>query len=144
MRGLLKSKSKRGEEVLTPIIIFIVLNLIFFASVFALLNKSSKGALIYEQAYSKQIAMLIDSAEGPLPITFKVNFLDGFRIIKDSNLNRDNAVRIDKENNLVIVDLGRSKGGYGTKFFSNYDISVYPQDNEFYIVLNNFREEDDN
>ena len=128
--------NKKGEEVLTPIIIFLVLNVLFFAILFAFSYKASTGALVYEQAYAKEIAMLIDSAEPSPSTVIRVNFEDGFRIAKSSSLNQESLLKIDDVTNQVIVNLGRSKGGYAVKYFSDYDVSYYPQANSYYIIIN--------
>lgn len=118
--------NKKGEEILTPIIIFIVLNIAFFGILFGFVYKASTGALVYEQAYAKQIAMLIDAAEPSPSTVIRIDFREGVEIAKDSNLNRESLVRINNANKQVIVNLGRTKGGYATKFYSNYEVSAYP------------------
>ena len=129
-------KNKKGEEVLTPIIIFLVLNVLFFAILFGFSYKASVGALVYEQAYAKKIAMLIDTAEPSPSTVIRINFEDGFRIAKSGSLNKSNLLKIDNTNNQVIINLGKSKGGYGVKYFSDYNVTSYPQDNSYYIVIN--------
>ena len=144
IRGLKRGsflKDKKGEEVLTPIIIFVILNLAFFSILFVFLAKSTTGALVYEEAYAKQIAMLIDAAEPEPSTVIWINFQKGVEIAKDNNLNLDNLVYIDNDENQVIVNLGKTKGGYGVRFFSDYDISFYREGNKQYIVINKEKEQ---
>ena len=56
---------KKGELLISNII-FIVLNLVFLAILIVFIVKQGSGAIVLEQSYAKQIALLIDSAK---PIT---------------------------------------------------------------------------
>ena len=61
--NLLKDKKAEGQDVIFPIVIFLVLNLVFFGILLLYIFKASIGALVYEQAYAKQIALVIDSVK---------------------------------------------------------------------------------
>ena len=58
---------KRGT-VLVENVIFIILNLLFLSILVLFLVKQGSGAIVLEQAYSKQISILIDSAKPPMEI----------------------------------------------------------------------------
>ena len=133
-RGFLRNR--KGEEVLTPIIIFVILNIAFFSILFGFVYIASTGALVYEQAYAKQIALLIDTAEPSPSTVIRINFVEGFEIAKSGSLNQANLVKIDNANKQVIVNLGRTKGGYAVKYFSDYEISTYPLGISYYLVIN--------
>ena len=133
MRGLINNKgnqrfpsirilpnSNKGN-ILTENIIFIVLNLIFFAIlIIFLFSKTGSGAVL-EEKYAKQIALIIDSAEPEMIIN--LNMEDAIKIAQKENRNLNNVVSI--QDNVVKVQLGE-KEGYGYSFFSNIDVSVYP------------------
>ena len=69
MRKSLFFKNKRGEEgIIYPVIIFVILNLIFISSLLIFVDKSSRGTAIYEQAYAKQIVLLINGAQAETEI----------------------------------------------------------------------------
>ena len=53
MRKLLKDK--RGIEELQGVIIFAVLNMIFFVAMFVFVGRAGTGDTLLEQKYSKQI-----------------------------------------------------------------------------------------
>ena len=57
-------KDKRGKMTfLTGVVMFIILNVVFFTVLFLFLGIKGTGSGIYEQIYAKQIALLIDQAK---------------------------------------------------------------------------------
>ena len=60
-------KNKRGE-ILVENVLFIVLNIIFVSILILFLFKQGSGAGLLEQTYSKQIALMIDSAKPAMEI----------------------------------------------------------------------------
>ena len=127
-------RNKRGENLIFPIVIFIVLNLIFFSLLLMFVFKSSTGALVYEQAYAKQIALLIDSAK---PVTqFSIDFTKGFEIAEKNELSFEEKKNlVEFKDNRVIVKLD-DKGGYGFGYFSDYGVSSYFDENLLIVILN--------
>ena len=129
-RGLLNSK--RGDTLITETVIFIVLNLLFFAVMLIFVARSASGAVIYEQAYAKQIALMIDDAKAEMTIFLDMeNAIDIARKSKTigADVSAENVlkeiVRLEPNNNRVIVSLTRS-GGYGFQYFSGYDVELEP------------------
>ena len=113
-------RGKKAEEVLYPVVIFVILNLIFFSLLMVFVTNSSNGSLVYEQAYAKQIALLIDKAEDST--TISINFEKGIEIAKKNKItSTENLVQI--RNSEVIVKLSDS-GGYSIKYFSDNDVTV--------------------
>lgn len=110
---------KRGQ-ILVENIIFIILNLIFLAVLILFIYSKSGGGAVLEEKYSKQIALLIDSAEPGMII--HLNMEDAIKKANENNF-KDKIVNV--EGNVVIVKL-REKGGYSYSFFNNVDVSVYP------------------
>lgn len=121
-------KNKRGE-ILFPTFIFIVLNLIFFLSLLVFVSKASTGTLVYEQAYAKEIALMLDNAKPGMQI--KIDFENGLKVAEKNNYAAGKLVEI--KDNFVIVRLG-SNGGYKFGFFTNYDADVTYEDK--FVVLN--------
>jgi hypothetical protein len=119
-------KDKRGD-LLTPEIMFIIANLIFFLAIFSFIDTSSKGALAYEQAYAKQIALAIDSGK---PFTqISIDFERGLEVTKE----KTEGV-ISFNNNEVIVNL-KGEGGYGYRYFSDYEVEHFFVGKELVLVL---------
>jgi len=111
---------------------FIVLNIVFFGVLLVFVVKASTGALVYEQAYAKQVALLIDEAKPDMQIL--VDFEEGVKTA-EKNKKTSDLIRVDDKVNQVIVNLG-SKGGYGYKYFSDYEVNVYDDVAKNLIIIN--------
>jgi hypothetical protein len=123
---------KRGElTLLQEYLIFILVNLLFFA-VFALfIYSKSNGANVLEEKYAKNIALLIDAS---IPIMkMKLNMEDAFDVAEKNKVSRDEIVKIS--GNQVIVNLGSSKG-YSYRFFNNFAVTAYADSypNKNYLI----------
>ena len=59
---MIKLKNKRGT-ILVENVVFIILNLLFLSIVILFLFKQGGGAILMEQSYAKNIALLIDSSK---------------------------------------------------------------------------------
>ncbi len=144
-RGLWK-KNRRGESenLILPKIIFITLNIMFAIVILAFVFRTSSGAVIYEQMYSKQIALLIQESE-PLMV-IKLNMEKAMELAEKKGVAFEDVVSID--NNMVTVKFSE-KGGYGYSFFNDVEVHAYPyeEDNEYtgeYILTINEKKEDEN
>ncbi|MFA5173958.1 MAG: hypothetical protein WC438_02130 [Candidatus Pacearchaeota archaeon] len=113
-------KNKKGEEILESTVIFILLNLMFFAAIFfGVVYRVESGASVYEQIYAKQIALTIDQAKTGMNITLN---LDGLMNLADKNkISRANVVKIDNEKKLVQV-IAANGEGYSYNFFTDNEI----------------------
>jgi len=125
---------KRGV-ILVENVIFIILNILFITILLLFLLRQGEGAVVLEQSYAKNIALLIDSAKPVMEI--KLNMEDAMKLAKKNGVNREDIVRIN--NNLVIVKLS-DKGGYQYSFFNNVDATAYPVEEDYYIIkINNYK-----
>jgi hypothetical protein len=104
---------KRGT-ILVENIVFIILNVLFLSVLVIFLLKQGSGAIVLEQAYSKQITMLIDSAKPVMVI--KLDMEKGKNIADDRGIEFSNVVKI--KGNEVSVRLSE-KGGYTYSFFND-------------------------
>jgi len=129
-RGLFILNKKADSLIMSPVL-FIILNLIVFMALLAFVVKSSTGAAVYEEAYSKQIALLLDKAKPGMQI--QLDFEKGLEIAEKNDYN-GKIVSIDKESNEVIVKLAL-RGGYGFKYFSDYDVISYFNKNILVIIV---------
>lgn len=109
---------KRGT-ILVENIVFIILNLLFLTVLILFLVKQGTGAVVLEQTYSKQIAMVIDSAKPGMII--KMDMEKGKNLAEGNGIDFSNVVKIT--GNTVIVKLSEN-GGYTYSFFN--DVSVTP------------------
>jgi hypothetical protein len=123
-------KNSRGT-ILIENVIFIVLNILFLAILILFLYRQGNGAVVLEQSYAKNIALLIDSAK---PITeMKLNMDDAFSLAEKNGVKPEDIVKIN--GNIVTVKLS-DKGGYEYSFFNNVDVTTYPDisPNKNYII----------
>ena len=114
-RGLI-GKNKRGMDVLHGAIIFVVLNIIFFAVMFFFVARAGSEATIMEQKYAKRIALLIDQAKPGTNISVKLD--DVYFLADKNNIDRLSTIKIDNEKKEVIVQVDVGKG-YKYQFFSD-------------------------
>jgi len=117
--GRFLPKGKKGAEFLHGSLIFIILNLLFFAGMFYFVARSSGGLIVTEQIYARQIALVIDSAKPGTEIELDVGELYDFADKND--FDRLQTVKIDNELNQVIVSCASGKGHF-FEFFSGYDV----------------------
>lgn len=120
---------KRGQ-ILVENIIFIVLNLIFLTILILFLYSKTGGEAILEEKYSKQIALLIDSAKPGMEI--HLNMEDAIEKAEENNWDKNKIVSIS--GNTVTVKL-REKGGNSYLFFNDITVSRPYLDKEKYIFL---------
>ena len=118
--------NKRGE-ILVENLIFIILNLAFVVIIVLFLLKQGSGAAALENSYSKQIALMLDSAKPDAII--KLNLEDLKEVSDKNKFDFKEIVKID--NNLVVVKLSE-KGGQTYSFFNDISVNCYP-DKEFYV-----------
>jgi len=107
---------KRGT-ILIENVVFIILNVLFLSILILFLMRQGSGAIVLEQAYSKQIAMIVDSARSGMVI--EMDMEKGKKLAEDNGVDFSNSVRIT--GNIVAVRLS-SKGGYTYAFFNNVNV----------------------
>jgi len=129
-RGLFLDK--KAEEIAFPVVLRIIIYLVFFSILFLFVHLRSTGASIYEQAYAKQIVLMIDSAGSPTKIV--LDFKEGIEVAEKNKIT-SKANLVSVKNNEVIVKLSDS-GGYGFKYFSEYELNSYFDENNLIITIN--------
>ncbi len=114
---------KKGE-ILVENIVFLVLNLVFLTILLIFLLKQGSGAMILEDSYSKEIALLIDSARPRMVI--HVNFEDAKEVSDKNGILFSEVLKI--EDNYVKVKLSE-KGGEEYHFFNDINVTVLAEKN---------------
>jgi len=130
-----KGGDKRGT-ILIENVIFIILNLMFIAILVLFLFRQGNGAVVLEQSYAKNIALLIDSSKPVMEM--KLNMENAMNLAEKNGVNREEIVRIN--GNVVKVKLS-SKGGYEYSFFNNLDVTTYPDafpEKNYIIKINGY------
>lgn len=110
---------KKADSIITGEVIFIILNIVFFACMFFFVSKSATGEKIYEEMYAKKVALAIENSRPGIEMSIMLDKL--YEFADANNIQRKEALKIDSEKNLVIV---RLKKGEGIKyqFFSDYEV----------------------
>tara|TARA_Y100000310_G_scaffold333757_1_gene411950 strand:+ start:1067 stop:1513 length:447 start_codon:yes stop_codon:yes gene_type:complete len=143
-RGIFRLNNKKSESLIYPTVIFIILNILFFSILLLFVFKSSSGALIYEQVYAKQIALMIDRAKPDMEIS--MDFSEGIKIAEKNKLSGERLkkiVEITSEENKVTVSLSH-KGGYNFKYFSDYDVGLDFKENKLILDIKEKGAENEN
>ena len=111
-------------------IIFIVLNLVFITILVLFLLKQGSGAVVLEESYSKQIALLIDAGKPGMII--KLDLEDGFDLARKNNLPLEEVLNCN--GTAVRVKLGHD-GGSDYSFFNDVNAECYPDEIENLCIL---------
>jgi hypothetical protein len=101
------------------------------------LFRQGNGAIVLEQSYAKNIALLIDSAK-PI-MEMKMNMEDAMNLAEKNGVAREEIVEINA--NVVTVKL-TEKGGYKYSFFNDVDVTAYPDvspEKNYIIKINNYK-----
>lgn len=102
-------------------IIFIILNLLFLIILVLFIARQGGGAIVLEQSYAKQIALLVDSAKPVMIINLN---MDKAKKLADKNkIDFSEVVKIN--GNIVTVKLSE-RGGYSYSFFNDVDVTAFP------------------
>lgn len=111
---------KRGT-ILAENIIFITLNILFLVILILFIWKQGAGAIVLEQSYAKQIALLVDSTK-PIMI-IELNMDKAQKLAEKNGVDFKEVVKIN--DNIVTVKLS-DKGGYSYSFFNDVDATAFP------------------
>ena len=133
---MIKPLKKKGQ-ILAENVIFIVLNLIFLTIlIFFVYSKAGSEARL-EEKYSKQIALIVDSAKPGMIIY--LNMEDAISKANSNNFDLKKIVSIN--NNKVTVKL-RDNGENSYYFFNNVNAKAYPEDgdsNNYIIYIGDYK-----
>jgi len=116
---MIKKRISKRATILVGNIVFIMLNVVFLSILILFLVSKTGSAAVLEEKYSKQIALIIDSAKPGMII--HLNMEDAIDKAKKENWDFNNIVMI--HDNIVTVKL-REKGGYSYSFFNNIDVTA--------------------
>jgi len=123
-------------------VVFIILNVLFLTILILFLARQGQGAIVLEQSYAKQIALLIDSAKPGMTIILDMS--------KAKDLAEKNGLEfkdiVKKTDNVITVRLSE-KGGYSYSYFNDVNVSLYangdPENiNSYVIKVNEYNQND--
>lgn len=135
MKKMNKCAESEGMSLLMEKVVYILFILVFAGMVIGFFIRFENQAVIYEQVYAKELALLIDKAEPG--IEMDIDIFEIYNKARKNNFNGD-VVEIDNEENIVIVRLASSKG-YRYSFFNDVDV-VWDLDRNKDILYLNFLE----
>ncbi len=118
----MKKINKRGQNLALPVVIFIILNIIFFSVMFLFVQRVSSSALIYEEIYAKKIGLLLNRAEPGMQ--FQIDVTDLIEIALKNEVDPkeiNKLIKIDSEKGIVIVK-AKPEGGFNYPYFSIIEI----------------------
>lgn len=119
-------KGKKGETQLMETVIFVVLNVVFAIVLSVFIFRAAYNAQIYEQSYSKEIALLIDGAKPNTNITLGMfDAIDNYKKYHKQFTGDaiGEIVQLDKQNHLIRINIA-DKNGYYYRYFSDYDVEL--------------------
>lgn len=111
---------KKGQ-ILVENVIFLVLNLAFLSILILFLIKQGSSTVFMEETYSKQIALLIDSAKPGILMLLNMN--EAMEIAREKGFPVEDIVTINGQ--YVTVRLSE-KSGQDYHFFNKVKVGAYP------------------
>ncbi len=118
-------------------LIIIIIAILFLGILYAFVARQSKGAIVLEQSYAKNIALLIDASR-PI-MEMRIDMAPAFKLAKKNNIPLNEIVKI--QDNYVIVKLSEA-GGYKYSFFNNVLVNAYPDEvnNDYIVFVEDYKE----
>lgn len=118
---------------LSSTVIFLILNVVFFAAMFIFIAWAGTGVSVKEQIYAKQIALLINQAKPGTNITMDISELYA---IAEKNKYNGEVVRINPDIKEINVKLILGKG-YSFRHFNSATITwgANKEDKKLYIQV---------
>ena len=110
--------NKKGMWALQENAIFLILNAIFFTILLSFAIMNLNGEAVHEQAYAKQIALMLDNAQEGM--TFSVDISELQTYAKKNNF-QGNIIDIDESKGMIKVKVSDGRA-YNYFYFTNYKI----------------------
>jgi uncharacterized protein YigE (DUF2233 family) len=123
---------KRAEAGLLETIVFLILNIAFFGVMMIFAYNSGSQSFIYEQAYAKQLALLVDNAKPDMVVMVNIDELIPITLKKNKDINK--VFSVDEKTNEIRVNLNQ-KGGYGYKYFSDNSVKLEVKENYLFVTV---------
>ncbi len=127
-------KNKKADNILVENIIFLVLNVLFFAILIIFLARQGQGVVLNEEIFAKKIALIIDNAKPDSDII--IDFSKAVEIAQKKNFDISKIVTIT--DNIIKVQLSE-KSGYSYSFFNSVEANAFLLDinnpNKLIIVV---------
>ena len=109
-------RNKRGFKILYAAVIFVILNLVFISVMFFFVARASSSVSFTEQAYARQVALLVDSAKPGTVIEMDIAEL----YVIASQKSVQPSITLNCDTNEVTVKLTSGRG-YRFGYFSEIE-----------------------
>ena len=129
-------KNRKGDvEVLNSTIIFLILNVLFFAGMFLFVVEKTNSHAVLEEVYAKKIALLIDNAEKG--ITMNIDVKELYEAAKENNYPAGQVININNEENKVTMKVKEGTGyGHSYRYYTKTEEKILQEaDGKTYIKL---------
>ena len=142
---------KKGSAFLMEEVISIIINVIYVIILITFVISKMNGAAVYEEKYSKEIALALDSAKPGMMIILNmkdaINAAEGnfcvFSLCLHSGNSPKNLSLVKINKNLVTVRLTNG-AGYTYSFFNNVNITNYyldPSSDSYVFFIGGYNEQ---
>lgn len=119
-------QSKKGVTWLEKTVIFLILNVVFFAALFIFVARAGTELEVKEQIYAKQFALMIDRAK--LGTTLSLNLTELYDLAEKNKYN-GRVVDLNVNDGSITVMLQSGKG-YTQDFFTNLKSGDVSEENK--------------
>jgi len=126
----MKIKSKKADENLLEQVIFIILNVLFFATLLFFAWRSAGADSLIEETYAKKIGLIIDFMKPGTEVRINLDYL--YDQTKNNKYNGD-PVEIFTGSNEIVIKL-KDKGGYRYRYFTQLVSAEIPRDTHILIL----------
>jgi hypothetical protein len=120
----MKKMNKRGQDLVLPIVIFLILNIAFFTLMLVFVQRVSSNAIVYEEIYAKKIGLILNRAEPGMSLQIDVTPIIKIAL-KNGIQTKDmqEVIKIDTEKGIVTV-MARKEGGFSYPYFSKIKLDM--------------------
>lgn len=123
--------NKRGVGPTASTIVFLVITIVFFASMFFFVSRAGSGADLIEKVHSKQIALVIDSLRPGTEVRFDLAEL--YEAAEKNNY-KGLPVIVNTNNNEVTVNVAGGEGNK-QKFFTKLEAGSVSLNQEEEVLI---------
>jgi len=125
--------NKKGvfDMAVLELIVFVILNIVFFTGMVTFVYAAGNKGFVYEEIYAKQIAMVVDNAKPEMVVL--MNIADIKAIAEKKGKSVDKIFSVDNSKNQIRVSLS-SSNFYAYNYFMNYDVEL-KTNNEWLSII---------
>ncbi len=113
--------NKRGDILMN--VMFITLNLLFFLTMALFVHRAASSAFVYEEAYAKKIALILNRAESGMEIELDISDLVNVALKNKIDPTKiQEIIKIDSDNGTIMVK-AKPEGGFVYPYYSDLEFN---------------------